>query len=402
MLSVDEALALVVARSGRQPNVPTPLAKIGGLTLAEPAIADADSPPFDKSLVDGFAVRSADLVDGRAELGHGGTNPAGAVASEALAAGSTLQIMTGAPIPAGADAVIMVERSTIGPDGKVLLNDPRFRAGQNIMRRGRELKAGQVVLEPGHLLGAPEAGLLATIGCTLPKVCTRPRLAILTTGDEIVPPDQAPGPGQIRNSNESTLVALAERAGAEVVSLGAVGDDRHRLSERVGQGLQYDILVLTGGVSAGERDYVPGVLAEHNVEKIFHKIDVKPGKPVWFGAASTGNVVFGLPGNPVSVLVCFELFVRTAIRARQQRPDPLPPFAEAELIRDFNYPTDRRTYHPARLTTAGGKWRVEPVDWFGSPDICGVTKANALLVCTADSPQHTAGKTMQVLPLTRE
>ena len=306
--------------------------------------------------------------------------------------------MTGAPLPPGAEAVVMVERSRAAGSGKILLEDPDFSPYQNVMQRGREMQQGETVLSPGHIIGPPEIGLLATVGRTHPKVYRRPRIAVLSTGDEIVPPSHKPGPGQIRNSNESTIMALAQRADCEVGRLGIARDDAEDLSSRVINGLSFDVLVLSGGVSAGKRDLVPGVLARHGVEMVFHGVNLKPGKPVWFGKHADG-LVFGLPGNPVSVLVCFELFVRTAVRARQGHPNPLPAEWPAVLKRDFHYPTKRLTYHPAKLSIGQSGFEVEPVDWYGSPDLRALTAADALIICPETSQTHRAGITMKVMRL---
>lgn len=303
-------------------------------------------------------------------------------------------------MPPGADAVVMVERSRI-EDDLVLLEDDQFQTGQNVMPQGLEIRLGETVLELGTLLGPPEIGLLATVGKALPKVYQRPRIAILSTGDELVPPGEKLGPGQIRNSNESTIAALAARAGAEVSCLGIARDNEDDLSAKVAAGLSHDLLLLSGGVSAGKRDLVPSVLASHGVETVFHKVELKPGKPVWFGK-HPGGLVFGLPGNPVSVLVCFELFVRTALRARQGRGDPLPPEIDAKLKVDFPYKTKRHTYHPARVTLGADGYEVEPVTWLGSPDLRALVQANALLICPIGSAGHEKGAIMKVLPLPRE
>ena len=354
-LSVDEALQLVAAHAGRQPTQQVPLDEAAGLVLAEPVVADIDSPPFDKSLRDGFAVRAADMKHGRARLRVIGELMAGNVSDRMVVEGTALQIMTGAPMPAGADSVVMVEQSQPLSDGTVELADACFRAEQHVMRRGRELHKGQTVLEPGHLLGPAEIGLLASVGHIRPKVYRRPHVAVLPTGDEIVDASQLPGPGQIRNSNEWMMWALATRTGATVTRLGIGPDDPQALSALLATGLRFDCLLISGGLSMGKLDLVPRVLKELGVEQVFHRTALKPGHPVWFGKHATGIVV-GLPGNPGSVLVCFELFVRTALRARQGREDVLPREISARLTHGFSYPTQRLTYHPARLclTKASG------------------------------------------------
>ncbi|MFO0945586.1 MAG: gephyrin-like molybdotransferase Glp [Planctomycetota bacterium] len=401
MLQVPEALDLIVQHAGRQPVVESSLEEAAGLVLAQAVVADLDSPPFAKALMDGFAVRNADLRNGQARLRIQGEIPAGARADRPTEPGGTYQIMTGAPLPEGADAVVMVERSRIVDPQWVELVDDQFQPGQNVMPRALEMKKGETVLDPGHLLGAPELGLLATVGCSRPKVYRRPTIAVLSTGDELVPPNVKPGESQIRNSNESTLLALAKRSGANVVSLGIARDNLEEITEKIGQGLAGDILLLSGGVSAGKRDLVPGALARHGVDQVFHKVEFKPGKPVWFGKHERG-LVFGLPGNPVSVLVCFELFVRTALRARQQRQAPFPPEIPATLAVDFKYRSQRLTYHPAQLTFASRGPSVVPVDWHGSPDLRALVAANSLLVIPPLDHGLSKGTPVQVLPFSRE
>lgn len=400
MLNVSDALALVCQHAGRQPTTQVELEHACGLVLAEAVTSDVDSPPFTKALMDGFAVRDEDMKEGSASLEKIGEVAAGAVTDLEVTPGTTLQIMTGAPMPQGADAVVMVEKSRT-EGSRVLLDDDSFRPGQNVMPLGREIRLGEEVLRPGTLLGPAEIGLLATVGKAQPKVYRRPRVAILSTGDELVPPGQKPGAGQIRNSNESTIAALAQRAGAEVVCLGIARDNVEDLSEKVAQGLSSDLLLLSGGVSAGKRDLVPSVLAGHGVETIFHKVEFKPGKPVWFGTHE-GGLVFGLPGNPVSVLVCFEVFVRTALRVRQNRPDARPPHIEARLEVPYEQSVKRLTYHPAQLTLGPNGYQVQPVTWFGSPDLRALVAANALMVLPVSDTPIPQGTPIAVLPLPRD
>jgi molybdopterin molybdotransferase len=270
----------------------------------------------------------------------------------------------------------------------------------NILARGFEYTAGQEVLEVGRRLGPAELALAASVGCVAPVVQRRTRAALLTTGDEIVSADLTPGPGQIRNSNAPLLEALLRTHGVEFAVLDSAPDDRDRLGAEIRKGLEYDLLLLTGGVSAGGFDFVPAALADSGVERVFHKVAIKPGAPVWFGRRANG-LVFGLPGNPISVLSCFELFVATALRARQGVANPLPPILNARLADDFRYPTKRETYHPARLSFSEVGPTVSPVPWFGSADVRGAASANALLICPVGPGVHAAGASMRVLPLSR-
>lgn len=399
-LTVAEAQRLIIEHAGRQPTERVTLIAAAGLVLAEPVRADMDSPPFDKSLVDGYAIRSGDVANGHADLAVVGELMAGAVAHDAVANGTALRIMTGAPMPEGADSVVMLERTARSAASRITVADESFRTRQNVMPRGCEYRAGETVLEAGHLLGAPEIGLLASVGETRPSVYRRVSLAIISTGDELVSPDERPGPGAIRNSNAASLTALATSTGAVVTDLGIVRDDAVSLRLAIRSGLESNVLVLTGGVSMGDRDLVPGVLHELGVERVFHKVEFKPGRPVWFGEHDRG-LVFGLPGNPVSSLVCFELFVRTALRARQSRPDATPVEIPVWLVREFRYPTARLCYHPARLHVSANCLEVEPVPWRGSPDLCSVTKADCLLICPPNCDVFPAGAIMRAIRIER-
>jgi len=375
-----------------------------GLVLAEDVNSDIDSPPYDKSMMDGYAVRSSDLPAGQGTLSLIEEIPAGATPRKLVLAGQTSRIMTGAPIPQGADAVIPIERSQTLPDSRVQFADKPPRSGQNIMRQGSEMRRGEQVLAKGTSLRPQEIGILGTVGRTAIKVIPAPRVCVLATGDELVEANQTPGPGQIRNSNGPMLVAQVARSGGLPHYLGIAKDDLESLRVLIANGLRADVLILTGGVSAGKLDLVPGVLQEAGVVAHFHKVELKPGKPVFFGVRKTeetghSTFVFGLPGNPVSAFVCFELFVRLALRRLRGLGDegskPIP----AILQEDFVYATDRPTYHPARVEMSDSGWRVRPVPWRGSPDLLALTRANALVVLPVGEQMHRAGQRFPVLLL---
>jgi molybdopterin molybdotransferase len=397
MLSVCEAQTLILQQARPLPPETVPLTPAAlGLVLAEDVASDLDMPPYDKALMDGFAVRSADLPAGRGTLIVIAEITAGQTPRAPLGPGQAARIMTGAPLPAGADAVVMVERTRPRDDGHVDIDDRPPRPGQNVLPQGREMRRGETVLAAGAVLRPQELGLLATVGRTAVRAHPAPRVAVLSTGDEVVEAAQTPGPGQIRNGNGPMLLAQVCRAGGVPHSLGIARDRLDSLRPLVAQGLRAPVLILSGGVSAGTLDLVPGVLQELGVQAHFHKVQMKPGKPVFFGTRD-GHLVFGLPGNPVSAFVCGELFVRPAVRRLLGHADPGPRTVQAALAEDFAYATDRPTYHPARLEAGDSGWRVRPVPWFGSPDLRGLTQANALVVFPAGDHRHRAGQRFSVL-----
>lgn len=267
---------------------------------------------------------------------------------------------------------------------------------QNVMRRGREMRRGDVVLRRGSRIRPQEVGVLATVGYTSVSLQKPPQVAVLSTGDELVDAREQPQAGQIRNGNGPMLLTLADRAAAQPHSLGIAADQVEQLRKHIELGLKYDVLILSGGVSAGKLDLVPGVLRDLGVTAHFHKVAMKPGKPVFFGTRGD-TLVFGLPGNPVSAYVCFELFVRPALRRLRGLDDPLPPQVLARLTEEFVYRTDRQTYHPAWLEPAGDGWRVCPVAWLGSPDLRGLTAANAFLIVSPGEHRCAAGHALPVL-----
>jgi molybdopterin molybdotransferase len=396
MLTVAEAQGIVLRNTRPLPPADAPLTPaVLGAVLAEDVVSDLDMPPYDKAMMDGYAVRSADLPGGRGALAVIEEVTAGRTPRHAVGAGQATRIMTGAPIPPGADAVVMVER-TRAEGGRVVIEDHPPRPGQNVMPRGREMRCGETVLAAGSVLRPQEFGLLATVGRTGARVHPAPRVAVLSTGDEVVEAGERPGPGQIRNGNGPMLCAQAARAGGLPHYLGIARDRVDSLAPLVAEGLRADVLLLSGGVSAGKLDLVPGVLQEAGVQPHFHKVEMKPGKPVLFGTRDN-TLVFGLPGNPVSALVCFELFARPALRRLAGHAEAGPFVVRAALAEDFAYRTDRPTYHPAVLDSDDSGWRVRAVPWYGSPDLRGLTRANAFVVFPAGDHQHKSGQVFDVL-----
>lgn len=394
MLEVSAALDAVLARtSAGSPVIEQLTPALLGRVLAEAVASDIDSPPFKKALMDGYAVRSADAT-GLAALTVVEEIAAGRVGTKTIGPGQAARIMTGAPIPDGADAVVPHEKTELaGSRVRVLRAVP---AGEFVLNRGAEMTAGQTVLEPGTAFSPAVLGLLAAVGRTAAHVYPASRLAVVTTGDELVDPPAVPGPGQIRNSNGPMLLAQAVRAGAQARPLGIAGDDRDRLAALVRDGLTADVVVLSGGVSAGKFDFVPEVLSAFGVETHFHKVRMKPGKPLLFGTRG-GTLVFGLPGNPVSSFVAFELFVRPALRKRAGHAMPGPAFVPLPLAGKFRASNNRPTYAPARLEWTAAGVAVRPLEWFGSADLRGLTSADALIQLPPGDVAFVAGHPVPTL-----
>jgi molybdopterin molybdotransferase len=348
--------------------------------------------------MDGYSLRAVDAASPGAVLSVLEEVTAGHVPTREVTSGTCTRIMTGAPLPTGADAVVMIERTELSGD-KVRI-DVAARPGQNILRRGASMQRGQVILPAGQAIRPIEAGVLAEVGRTSIRAVRRPRVTILATGDELVEADVFPAAGQIRNSNGPLLAALVQNAGAEAIPLGIARDNETDLRAKIEQGLAADALVLAGGVSAGILDLVPKTLAAAGVEQVFHKVNLKPGKPIWFGVSREGKLVFGLPGNPVSTLVCFGLFVRPALvrlaghtAAAQANP------RRAILAQDHQQRDDRPTYFPAVRRYESPRDTVTPLAWRGSADLRALTDANCLAFFPGGEKTYHAGSEVETYDL---
>ncbi len=372
-----------------------PLAEVNGRVLAENVAADRDYPPFHRATRDGYAVRSVDLAAAPARLIRLGEVRAGQRYEGIVGAGQCVEIMTGAPLPEGADAVVMIE-DTSSRDGQV-----EVRRGvspwENTVRKGSEAKAGADVLRRGRVLGAAEAGLLASVGYARVRVLRKPSVAILPTGDELVGVEESPRWYQIRNSNAVTLAAQVRAAGGFPRGLGVAPDERSALRELVNQGLQEDLLILSGGVSAGKYDLVKRVMSEFGAEFYFESVAIRPGKPLTFGRAG-GKFFFGLPGNPVSTYVTFELFARPAIRMLGGAEFEFPTFLRARLAKPRRQKLGLTAFLPAQVWMEGSEPTVDVVGWQGSGDLVGVAAANCFLVIRPEQTELAAGAWVDVLP----
>lgn len=360
-----------------------------GRVLAEDVSADRDYPPFDRSARDGFAVRAADIPG---ELRVIGEVRAGAVFEGEVSAGTAVEIMTGAPLPRGVDAVVMVEHVE-RLENRIAISRS-IKPGENFTPQGTEAKRGEIVLRAGHHLGFAEIGLLAMVGRERVQVFRQPRVAILPTGDEIVEAGEKPLPHQIRNSNAWSLAVQVRRAGGIPEILPIARDSYEATRASIEQGLQSDLLLLSGGVSAGKYDIVEQVLADLGAKFFFTRVKIQPGQPLVFGAVGT-KFFFGLPGNPASTMVTFELFARAAVERLSGCENPMLPLLRAKLTRDFRHRTGLTRFLPARLSEDGST--VEPLGWQGSGDIPALARANAFLVAEADRESWKEGDDIRVL-----
>jgi len=394
MIDPSEALQIVLEKTPGPEPVEVPLLEGVGAVLVEPIASDVDLPPFDKSAMDGYAVRSEDLAHLPVELAVIETLPAGTAPTRAVEAGTCAKIMTGAPVPAGADLVVKVEDAEALSEGRVRIL--RFDAGRNICVRGEDIRKGATVLEAGHVLRPPEIGLLASVGRERVRVGRRPTVAVLATGDELVPVSAVPGPGQIRDANSSSLLACCRGAGVPAHSLGVGRDNEADLRAKIAEGLRHDVLLVSGGVSVGEWDLVPEALRELGATIHFATVRMKPGKPTLFATHARG-LVFGLPGNPVSTIVSFHLFVRSALKKMMGHPNPGPPAVTATLAGETKVRGNRTAFVPAILRREEDAWVVEATETRGSADLVGFSRAEALIAL--EPGVHEAGSGVQALPL---
>jgi molybdopterin molybdotransferase len=423
--------------------------------LAASVFADIDSPPHRKSLMDGFAVRSEDINGGISRLRVVETIVAGGFPEKIIGVGQAARIMTGAPLPEGADAVVRIEDTHPPSDENetlVRVQLSQLAPKKFVVEQAAHFTAGQLLFNAGHQIRACDIGLLAEAGASTLEVFAQPTLAILPTGDELVDVSQRPQRGQIRNSNGPMLAAMARQLGLQPRLLPTVSDDQGELEQAISLGLEHDLLILTGGVSEGLLDLVPKTLQKLGVEEVFHKVRIKPGKPIWFGRlqrsapreaprekmlirdtarssdsssppSTSFTYVFGLPGNPVSSLVGFHLFVSSAIRLMEGRTDPQrhhstavdcpshtlskmvdqSPYRShtvtAVLSKDHETRGDRPTFWPGKWVLDPSPTRiVEPLVWQGSSDLISLGQADGLIHFPCEPYLHAAGSHVDFLP----
>jgi molybdopterin molybdotransferase len=376
-----------------------------GRVLAESVIADRDIPPFPRSTRDGYAVRSADVSEIPARLRLIGEIKAGEKLENipsVVNSGETVAIMTGAPLPMGANAVVMVEYSAV--DSGLIELTRGATEGENIVLRGAEAIQGSVLIEKGTRLDTASIALAASAGGSLLLVYQSPEVAVLTTGDEIVEVDAAAGPTQIRNSNSYSLASQIRNAGGNPVLLPIAPDERHGLRTLIEQGLQSDLLLMTGGVSMGRYDLVEQVLSEMDAEFFFTGAKIQPGRPVVFGRCGVpaGNkqsskYFFGLPGNPISTMVTFELFARPLIEALAGMSPRKLRFVYAKLKSEIRVKAGLKRFLPALISGEFEDSEVELVRWQGSGDIAATARANCYIVIPPDREQIPAGEYMPIM-----
>ena len=410
LLGYEEATALVISHAQQLGHIRPAVERVSlesarGRVLASPLRADADQPPFPRSTRDGFACRAAEIMN-RGGLPIAGTTRAGEQPAGVLAQGAAWEIMTGAPVPQGADCVVMLEHVVV-EDGRLSMARERsISAGDNIVPQGAQARQGEELLAAGTQISFAQIALAAACGQETLEVFARPRVAILSTGDEIVPVGSTPGPAQIRNSNGPMLAAMVAAAGGEPLILPITPDDSSALDAVIAQARSADMLLITGGVSAGKFDLVEPALARAGASFHFTGVRIQPGKPLVFGEVprTYGNGTipfFGLPGNPVSSAVTFLLFASPLLATLAGSREHRPRFTLAQLNRKAGKQGKGglTRFLPASCTFgANGELPgVELVQWQGSGDIAAMARANCFLVLEDDAPHPEPGATVRIL-----
>lgn len=398
MIDYSEARDLVLSAAKKLPAESVPLARALGRTLARDVRAREDIPPFTKATMDGYAVRSEDTRPepdaAEVRLAVLADLPAGRLPRQAVGRGQAVRIMTGAPLPGGADAVVMVEDTAA--DERDVVVRRAVRSGDNIGLAGEDLKKGDAAVERGTVIGPAEIGMLAAAGLARVPVVRRPKLAVISTGDEIAEPGRPKRRGQIRNSNGPALTALALQAGADAAYLGIARDRKASLAAKLAKARSADVLVLSGGVSVGDYDLVKSELEAAGVKPVFWRVRIKPGKPVFFGVRGR-QLVFGLPGNPTSSMVTFHLFVRPAIDRLLDRTAIGPTSATAVLDEAIALKPGRTQFLRGRLTGRGPTLKVVPYEDQRSGVLRSMVRGRVLIIVPADSGRIEAGREVEIL-----
>jgi molybdopterin molybdotransferase len=395
MISVMEALNLVISRTPHVEPVPESLDNLPGLVLADEVVAHADIPPAPKAVMDGYAVRASEARGG-AKLKVSSRLCAGERSVCEIPAGGCVRIMTGAEVPAGLDAVVPLENTDRGED-EVLINAAP-KPGEYVLAAGGVVKAGDVMFHAGHRVRVQDVPAIAAMNFSHLGAFALPSVGVVSSGDELVDVGAPPGSSAVPDVNRHTLTALLRRDGLDCDFLGIASDTREAARSFLKRGLSKRILIFSGGVSAGDKDLLPGVFEEEGVETVFAGVSMKPGKPVFFGVKDA-TAVFGLPGNPASVFVAYLLFVRTAIGRIAGRPDFAVRFERARLVGRSMQGGDRTAFHPARAFHSGAELCVSALSSAGSVDVAALARSNALVVLQPSPARVSDGDEVEIIPI---
>ncbi|CAN5752712.1 molybdopterin molybdotransferase MoeA [soil metagenome] len=401
MITVAQAIQIVKEQTKPLSSVRVELEDALDRFLAEDIIADSDLPPFDRSQMDGYAVRAADIQNAPVRLPIVGESVAGAGWHNEMLAGQAVRIMTGAPVPEGADTVQQVELTRELEEGATVEIQRPADLGKSIVGRASEIRAGEIVLRAGERINAAMMAVLASFGYAQVSVGREPRVAVLATGSELVAVNQKPGADQIRDSNNYSIGAYAALAGAVVKLMPLTDDDSNLLKTRIALASKSsDVLVTSGGVSMGVYDFTKTALKELGAEIFFERVSLRPGKPTVFARLPNGVLVFGLPGNPVSVSVTFNLFARTSLLAMQGAREPALEEEWAILERSVKGSVDRESYLPAQIKTGEADHLLaQPLKWAGSSDFVAFARATGLIRVPAGVATLEIGSTVRVVRL---
>ncbi|UCD15218.1 MAG: molybdopterin molybdotransferase MoeA, partial [Candidatus Omnitrophota bacterium] len=374
MISFEQALTKILQNTQVLPAERIAVEESVGSVLAQDIYSAVEMPPFNKSAVDGYALKCPDSVETAVKLKCIGSIKAGSTSKIQVKKGQCVKIMTGAPIPKGADSVVMVEYSAQSNNYVKILRS--VKKGQNICLKGEDVKLRQKVMAKGTKVSTSDIALLATVGRRFIKAVRKPTVAFLNTGDEVVPVGRKLPKNKIYNSNGPQLQALLKSEGLPYKSLGIIKDEPQKLSKAVEKGLSYDVLLISGGVSMGDYDLIPQILEKRGVKKVFHNVKIKPGKPLFFGKHKK-TLIFGVPGNPVSNFTTYLLFIRPALYKMTGYKNYMPQFLEGTIEEDFTHKRGRTHFVPVKVLKKEAQYTLMPLNSHGSADIVALSKADA-------------------------
>jgi len=397
MILLDEALDTILKNVGVLNSITLTIREAYGMVLAEDVYSDSDIPPFHKSAMDGYALMYQGFDGKGAVLKVIQSVAAGSPAVQSIGRGECIKVMTGATVPEAADSVVMIEETEEQPGGRIKIK-AAIKSGQNICRKGEDIKKGEVVLHKGAWLKGPEIAILSSVGRSEVRVIRKPTVGILSTGNEIVEPEVVPGQGKIRNSNGPMLEYLVDAAGCTANYLGIGSDCEEELLALIKKGLKNDVLLISGGVSMGDYDLIPGLLKKEGADIFFHKVRIKPGKPLLFAKKSVCHI-FGIPGNPVSNFTTFNLFIKPALLKLMGKKDFRLNFIEARLREEVKRKGLRAWIIPSRCKVKDGRFEVTPFKLSGSADIIGCSGCNCLTIIDSNKDFVQLGEEVKVLLL---